>query len=72
MPGPAFWAASAVSTKMPVPITAPTPSMVNWNAPRVRVRDFFSALARIASSGLIRQFIGSPKRSKQRFRRDRL
>ena len=26
MPGPAFWAASAVSTKMPVPMTAPMPS----------------------------------------------
>ena len=29
MPGPAFCAASAVRTKMPVPITAPMPSMVS-------------------------------------------
>ena len=31
MPGPAFCAASAVSTKMPVPMMAPMPSMVSWN-----------------------------------------
>jgi hypothetical protein len=27
--GPAFWAASAVSTKMPVPMIAPTPSIIS-------------------------------------------
>src|SRR4051794_14911838 len=54
MPGPAFWAAVAVRTKMPVPMTAPMPSRVSWNAPRERLSDFFSAVARIASSDLIR------------------
>ncbi|MCR5875478.1 hypothetical protein LRS10_15600 [Phenylobacterium sp. J426] len=54
IPGPAFWAASAVSTKMPVPMMAPMPSMVSWNAPSDRCSDFFSAVARIASSGLTR------------------
>jgi hypothetical protein len=29
MPGPAFCAASAVRTKIPVPMTAPMPSMVS-------------------------------------------
>jgi len=29
MPGPAFCAASADSTKMPVPMTVPTPSMIS-------------------------------------------
>ena len=33
MPGPALLAATAVSTKMPVPITAPMPSMVSSKAP---------------------------------------
>jgi hypothetical protein len=60
MPGPAFCAASAVNTKIPVPIMAPTPSMVSWKAPSERVRDRFSALAKIASSGLMRQFMSSP------------
>ena len=54
MPGPAFCAASAVSTKMPVPMIAPMPSMVSWNAPSERCSDFFSAVARMASSGLTR------------------
>src|SRR5687768_4126074 len=54
MPGPAFCAASAVSTKMPVPMIAPTPSMVSWNAPSERGSDFFSAVARMASSDLTR------------------
>jgi len=54
MPGPAFCAASAVSTKIPVPIMAPTPSMVSWKAPSERWSDFFSAVARIASSGFTR------------------
>ena len=54
MPGPAFWAAVAVRTKIPVPMTAPMPRRVNWNAPRERLSDFFSAVARIASSDLIR------------------
>ena len=41
MPGPAFCAASEVSTKMPVPITAPMPSMVSWKAPSERRSPFF-------------------------------
>ena len=57
MPGPAFWAASAVSTKMPVPMTAPIPSMVSWNAPSDRCSPFFSAVARMASSDLTRSKI---------------
>ena len=39
MPGPAFCAATAVSTKMPVPMMAPMPSMVSWNAPSWRLSD---------------------------------
>ena len=54
MPGPAFCAASAVSTKMPVPITAPIPSMVSWNAPSERCSDFFSAVANMASRDFTR------------------
>src|SRR5689334_2348333 len=54
IPGPAFWAAVAVRTKMPVPITAPMPSNVNWKAPSDRLSDFFSAVARIESNGLMR------------------
>src|SRR5690606_6931630 len=54
MPGPAFCAAAAVSTKMPVPMRAPTPSRVSCNAPSWRTRPFFSAVSRILSSGLIR------------------
>ena len=61
MPGPAFCAASAVSTKMPVPITAPMPSRVSWNAPSERLSDFFSAVARIASSDLIRPTSALPR-----------
>ena len=53
-PGPAFCAPDAVSTKMPVPITAPIPNSVYWNAPSVRVSDFFFAVAKMASSGLTR------------------
>ena len=34
--GPAFWAASAVRTKIPVPMIAPIPSMVSWKAPSER------------------------------------
>jgi hypothetical protein len=30
---------------------------MSWKAPSERVRDLFSALAKIASSGLMRQFI---------------
>ena len=54
MPGPAFCAASAVSTKMPVPMTAPMPSIVSWNAPSDRCSDFFSAVAKMASRGFTR------------------
>src|SRR3954454_13977803 len=54
MPGPAFWAAVAVRTKIPVPITAPMPSRVSWNAPSERFRDFFSAVAKIESIDLTR------------------
>src|ERR1700760_2957744 len=54
MPGPAFCAASEVSTKMPVPITAPMPSRVSWNGPSDRCRPFFSAVAMMASSDLTR------------------
>jgi hypothetical protein len=54
MPGPAFWAAVAVRTKMPVPMTAPIPRRVSWNAPSDRFSDFFSAVARMSSSGLTR------------------
>ena len=54
MPGPAFWAAVAVSTKMPVPMTAPMPSRVSWKAPSDRLSDFFSAVARMASSDFTR------------------
>ena len=62
MPGPAFWAASAVSTKMPVPMMAPMPIMVSWKAPSERLRLFFSAVAMISSSGLMRQFMVGPPR----------
>jgi hypothetical protein len=55
--GPALVAAVAVSTKMPVPIVPPMPSMVSWNGPRLRVNGFFCAVARIVSSDLIRQFM---------------
>jgi len=54
MAGPAFWPASAVSTKMPVPMMAPTPSKVSCNGPSWRLRLFFSAVARIWSSDLTR------------------
>jgi hypothetical protein len=54
MPGPAFWAAVAVRTKIPVPMTAPIPSMISWIGPSDLCRDFFSAVARIASSDLTR------------------
>ena len=40
MPGPAFWPASAVSTKMPVPMTAPMPSMVSWIRPELPLEAF--------------------------------
>jgi hypothetical protein len=53
IPGPAFCAAVAVRTKIPVPMTAPMPSRVSWNAPSERFRLYFSAVSRIASSGLI-------------------
>ena len=53
-PGPAFCAPAAVSTKMPVPITQPIPNKVNWNAPSVRCNDFFSAVAKMASSDFTR------------------
>ena len=53
-PGPAFCAPAAVSTKMPVPITQPIPNRVSWNAPSERCSDFFSAVAKMASSGLTR------------------
>jgi hypothetical protein len=56
-PGPAFCAPAAVSTKMPVPMTLPMPSRVSCTAPRDRCSAFFSAVARIASSGLIRSKI---------------
>src|SRR3954471_12291033 len=59
--GPAFWAASAVRTKIPVPMTAPMPSSVSWKAPSERCRPFFSAVARIASSDFTRP--KSPPRS---------
>ena len=55
IPGPAFCAAAAVSTKMPVPITAPMPRRVSCTAPSERCSDFFSAVATMASSGLTRQ-----------------
>ena len=67
MPGPAFWAASAVSTKMPVPMMAPMPIMVSWKAPSERLRLFFSAVARISSSGLMRRPMSVPPQ--ERFRR---
>jgi hypothetical protein len=54
-PGPAFCPASAVSTKMPVPITAPMPSKVSCSAPSCRFSAFFPAVSRILSSGLTRQ-----------------
>src|SRR4051794_21522107 len=54
MPGPAFCAASDVSTKIPVPMTAPIPSRVSWKAPSDRCRPFFSAVARMASSDFTR------------------
>src|SRR6185312_7360500 len=54
IPGPAFCAASAVSTKMPVPMTAPIPSRVSWKGPSERCRPFFSAVAMMASSDLTR------------------
>jgi hypothetical protein len=55
MAGPAFWPASAVRTKIPVPMMAPMPSIVSWNAPSCRTSDFFSAVSRIFSSGFTRQ-----------------
>src|SRR4051812_36972338 len=59
MPGPAFWAAVAVSTKIPVPMTAPMPSRVSWKAPSERLSDFFSAVARMASRDFTRPEIMS-------------
>jgi hypothetical protein len=53
-PGPAFCAPAAVSTKIPVPMTQPMPNKVSWNHPSERWSDFFSAVARIAPSGLTR------------------
>ena len=61
MPGPALLAATAVSTKMPVPMTAPMPSMVSSNQPSWRFKPFFSAAARIMSSDLVRKFIATPE-----------
>ena len=55
MPGPALSAAIEVKTKMPVPITAPMPSMVRSKAPRERLSDLFSAAAIMSSNGLTRQ-----------------
>jgi hypothetical protein len=57
MPGPAFWAAAAVRTKMPVPMMAPTPSNVSCTGPSERCSDFFSAVANMAFSGLMRSRI---------------
>jgi hypothetical protein len=54
MPGPALLAATAVSTKMPVPMTAPMPSIVRSNAPSWRVSDRLAAVSRIRSSGFLR------------------
>ena len=34
------WAATPVSTKMPVPMTAPTPSAESWTGPSTRRRRF--------------------------------
>ena len=39
---------------MPVPMIAPTPSSVSCTGPSDRCRDFFSAVARMASSGFMR------------------
>ncbi len=66
MPGPAFCAAVAVSTKMPVPMTAPMPSRVSWTTPSDRLSDFFSAVARIASSDLMRHIVPPPSRRPKR------
>src|SRR5712671_1219963 len=55
MPGPALFAATDVRTNIPVPIIAPMPSIVSENAPSERCNDFFSAVARMSSSGLMRQ-----------------
>jgi hypothetical protein len=53
-PGPAFCAPTEVKTKMPVPMMQPTPNRVSWTAPSERLSDFFSAVARMASSGFTR------------------
>src|SRR6185436_7355494 len=58
-PGPARSAPTAVSTKMPVPITAPTPSNMSWIGPSERSRPLRAAVSRLASTRLIRQFIAS-------------
>ncbi|CFR91668.1 Uncharacterised protein [Mycobacterium tuberculosis] len=37
-PGPASGTAWASTKKMPVPIVAPTPNMVSWKVPKLRLR----------------------------------
>src|SRR6476620_3634629 len=54
MPGPALLAATAVRTKMPVPMTAPMPSIVRSKALSCRDNDRLAAVARIRSSGFLR------------------
>src|SRR5688572_4112798 len=54
MLGPALLAATAVSTKIPVPMMAPMPSMVRSNAPSWRFNERFSAVSRISSSDFLR------------------
>src|SRR5512143_3392974 len=64
--GPAYNAAAwPVSTKIPAPMTAPTPSVTRLKGPRVRLRDLSpvaSASARSAVMDLVaqRDMAGSP------------
>src|SRR5450631_2525132 len=60
MPGPAFCAASAVSTKMPVPMIAPMPSIMRCTPPSERSSVRFFAVARMSSSALTRQVFMKP------------
>src|SRR5690349_23437043 len=49
-PGPAFGTAALRTMKIPVPIVAPTPSMVSWNRPIVRLSSPPSVVAPVSAT----------------------
>src|SRR5690349_8518183 len=57
IPGPAFCAASAVSTKIPVPMMAPIPSIMTWKVPSERCNTFECGGTADCSRDLTRQSI---------------